>query len=99
MSNSSSVRRVKRTIAQYSYRFTIGLDRSSDPLVVQYAQRVPTVEIELRKKSPKEVQIVWNHVFGPLPRLSQFIDTPEKAARLEAWMAASRESDGTGALS
>lgn len=30
-----------------------------------------------------EIQINWRHVFGPRPALSQYIDTPEKAARLE----------------
>lgn len=91
MSSASAVRRINRTIAQFSYRFIIALDRSSDELAFQYAQRVPTVEIEVRKRSPKEIQIVWNHIFGPVPQLSQFIDTPEKAARLEARMAAFRD--------
>jgi hypothetical protein len=92
MSSSSAVRRINRTIAQFSYRFVIAHDRSSDALALQYARLVPTVETDVRLV-PKQIQIVWNHVFGPPPELSQFIDTPEKAARLEARMAAVR-SDG-----
>ena len=91
MSSSTAVRRINRTVAQFSYRFVIALDRSSDALALQYAGRVPTAEVRIRRL-PKEIQIVWNHVFAPRPRLSQFIDTPEKAARLEARMAAARSA-------
>lgn len=93
MSSASSVRRINRTIAQFSYRFIIALDRSSDDLAFQYTHRVPTVEIDVRRKTPKEIQIVWNHAFGPIPQLSQLIDSPERAARLEARMTAAPDGD------
>jgi hypothetical protein len=98
MSSSSAVRRINRTIAQFSYRFVIALDRSSDDLALQYSPLVPTIEFDVRR-APKEVQIVWNHVFGSPPQLSQFIDTPEKAARLEARMAAARSEGGESTVS
>jgi hypothetical protein len=97
MSSSLAVRRINRTIAQFSYRFLIAQDRSSDSLALQYAHLVPTIEIEVRPV-PKQAQIIWNHVFGPRPELSQFIDTPEKAARLEARMAAARSDADTSVV-
>jgi hypothetical protein len=81
-----SVCRINRTIAQFSYRLIIGSDRSSDDLISHYASTVPTVQTKVQR-TDKEFQIVWWHVFGPRPILSQFIDTPEKAARLEKRMA------------
>jgi len=76
------VRKINRTIAQFSYRMAIARDRSSDDLIIQYAQKVPTIEMEARLRG-KEIQIIWRHAFGGLPILSKFINTPEKAARLE----------------
>ncbi len=75
-----------RTIAQFAYRLTIGRDRSSDDLVREYSALVPTISIEALR-SEWGIQIIWSHVFGPRPILAQFIDTSEKAARLEARMA------------
>lgn len=81
------VLQLNRTIAQFSYRVTIGQDRSSDDLIRAHAALVPTITTEVRRLE-KEVQIICRNVFGPRPVLSQYIDTPEKAARLEAEMAA-----------
>lgn len=87
ISDSRKVRHLNRTIAQFSYRMTIARDRSSDELIRAHAALVPTITTEVRRQA-KEVQIIIRNVFGPRPVLSQFIDTPEKAARLEAKMAA-----------
>ncbi len=81
------VRRFNRTIAQFAYRMTLGRDRSSDQLVRAHAAAVPTIKTKIRRQE-KDIQILWWHVFGPRPTLAQYIDTPEKAARLEAKMAA-----------
>lgn len=91
LSDGRSVRRLNRTIAQFGYRLLLGMDRSSDDLVRHHADRVPTVAIEPRRKG-KAVEIHWRHIFGPRPALSQFIDTPEKAARLEKEMAAEKDA-------
>jgi hypothetical protein len=80
------VRRFNRTIAQFAYRMTLGRDRSNDKIVRAHAALVPTIKTESRQRG-KDIQILWRHVFGPRPTLSQYIDTPEKAARLEAKMA------------
>lgn len=88
------VRRFNRTIAQFSYRMTLGQDRSSDDLVRAHAALVPTIETEIERRG-SEIQVLWRHVFGPRPVLSPYIDTPEKAARLEARMAAAAAQDGT----
>ncbi|WP_352989488.1 hypothetical protein [Mesorhizobium sp. M1233] len=66
---------------------TIGQDRSSDDLIRAHGSLVPTITTKVRRLG-KEVQIICRNVFGPRPTLSQYIDTPEKAARLEAKMAA-----------
>lgn len=89
ISDKRSVRRLNRTIAQFAYRMTIGLDRSSDDLVAVHGGLVPTVETDVRRVG-NEVQIHVRDVFGTRPVLSQYIDTPEKAARLEAKMAAGK---------
>lgn len=87
ISDSRKVRQFNRTIAQFSYRMTIAQDRSSDDLIRFYAALVPTITTEVRRRA-NEIQIICRNVFGPRPMLSQYIDTPEKAARLEAKMAA-----------
>ncbi|MGH6755184.1 MAG: hypothetical protein ACREDP_23770 [Bradyrhizobium sp.] len=87
ISDSRKVRQLNRTIAQFSYRMTIARDRSSDELIRAHAALVPTIATEVRRQA-KEIQIIIRNVFGPRPVLSQFIDTPEKAARLEAKMSA-----------
>lgn len=94
ISDNRKVRQLNRTIAQFSYRMTIGQDRSSDDLIRTHAALVPTITTEVRRQG-KEVQIICRDVFGPRPMLSQYIDTPEKATRLEAQMAAlSPEQNG-----
>ena len=91
--DSRKVRQLNRTIAQFSYRLTIGPDRSSDDLIHIHAPLVPTITTEVRRRE-KEIQIIYKNVFGPRPVLSQYIDTPEKAARFEEKMAtASTEAD------
>lgn len=87
ISDSRKVRQLNRTIAQFSYRMTIARDRSSDELIRAHAALVPTITTEERRQA-KEIQIIIRNVFGPRPVLSQFIDTPEKAARFEADMTA-----------
>jgi hypothetical protein len=79
------VRRINRTIAQFGYRLLIAHDRAADRLAMRYADTVPTVEVKVRRKA-KDIQIAWRHVFGPRPALSPYIDTPQKAARLEKSM-------------
>lgn len=83
------VRRFNRTIAQFAYRMTLGRDRSSDDLVRSHAALVPTIKTNVQRRG-NEIQILWRHVFGPRPALSPYIDTPEKAARLEACLAAAK---------
>lgn len=84
--DTRKVRQLNRTVAQFSYRLTIGQDRSSDALIRSHASLVPTINTEIRRRE-KEIQILCRNIFGPKPALSQYIDTPEKAARLEAKMA------------
>ncbi|MGN6465519.1 MAG: DUF4238 domain-containing protein, partial [Rhizobiaceae bacterium] len=84
--DSRKVRQLNRTIAQFSYRMTIGQDRSSDDLIRAHATLVPTITTEVRRRE-NEVQTICRNVFGPRPVLSQYIDTPEKAARLKAKVA------------
>ncbi|UXN76113.1 DUF4238 domain-containing protein (plasmid) [Devosia sp. A8/3-2] len=73
-----TVRSFNRTIAQFAYRMALSQDRSSDDIVCAHAGSVPTVATEVRRSSD-EIQILWRHVFGPRPTLSQYIDTPEKS--------------------
>lgn len=80
------IQRLNRTIAQFSYRLTLAQDRSSDALIRAHAAMVPTITTDIRRQG-KTTQIHWKHLFGPRPKLSQYIDTPEKAARLEEKMA------------
>ena len=80
-----AVRRLNRTVAQFAYRLALARDRSSDDLVRTHAAKVPTVAIDI-KRSGRKIEIEWRHIFGRRPSLQQFIDTPEKAARLEAIM-------------
>ena len=69
------------TIAQFSYRMTLGTDRSCDKIISYYSQLVPTVSIQTIQ-SGKDIKIYVNPVFGKRPKLSQFIDASEKAVRL-----------------
>lgn len=86
------VRQFNRTIAQFAYRVTLGRDRSADDLVRAHAALVPTIKTDVRRHG-NEIQIHWRHVFGARPVLSAYIDTPEKAARLEANMAEAAARD------
>lgn len=83
VSNERAVRGYNRTIARFSYRMTLAMDRSSDDIINDHSRVVPTVDIETARVG-NEFQIRWRHVFGPKPHLDQYIDAPEKAARLEA---------------
>lgn len=82
------IREINRTVAQFSYKLVVASDRSSDRVIIEHAANVPTVEVNV-EGTPRDIKIVWKHVFGPRPTLSTYIDTPEKAARLEAKMARS----------
>jgi hypothetical protein len=88
--DASAVRRLNRTIAQFGYRYVIAADRSSDDLAGLYAQCCPTVEIEVRPEGDegRDIKIIWRHVFGPRPQMDTFVNTPEKAARVQADMEA-----------
>ncbi len=81
------VRRMNETIAQFAYRMTIARDRSCDEIIQRHAALVPTIRTEVRQVG-KEIQKHVREIFGPRPNLSQYIDTPEKAVRLEEKMAA-----------
>ncbi|RUV98083.1 DUF4238 domain-containing protein [Mesorhizobium sp. M1A.F.Ca.IN.022.07.1.1] len=91
VTDKHKVRRFNRTIAQFAYRMTVGQDRSSDALICAHARLVPTISTEVRRHN-NEIQIVWRHIFGSKPALSQYIDTPKKASRLEAKMASAASS-------
>lgn len=90
LSDARKVRQLNRTIAQFSYRLTIAQNRSSDDLIRAHATFVPTITTDVRRHG-KEIQIICRDVFGPKPKLSQYIDTPEKAERLVAEMAAAAQ--------
>jgi len=94
LTDAAKVRRMNRTVAQFAYRLIIASDRTTDALARRYAGLVPTVEVKVCRVGT-EVQIIWNHVFGPRPALCQYIDTPEKAARLEAEMAQSAQPEAS----
>lgn len=91
IADTQKVRQLNRTVAQFSYRMTIGKDRSSDDMIRLHATLVPTITAEVRRHE-KKILIICRNVFGPMPMLSQYIDTPEKAARLEASMAAASQT-------
>ena len=81
------VRKYNATVARFAYAEVLARDRSSQDAIVRHAGKCPTIEMEI-SGGPGDTKIVWRHCFGPRPNLSPFIDTPEKAARLEAQMAA-----------
>jgi hypothetical protein len=91
LSDRRAVRDINQTIAQFAYRLAIASDRSADRMIAVEAGRSPTVEATPRELDG-ELQIVWDYVFGPRPKLSAFVNTPEKAARLEAQMAEARQA-------
>jgi hypothetical protein len=89
ISDKHAVRRLNRTVAQFAYRMSIAQDRSSDDLVRAHAAVVPTVRTAVRRNGTN-INILVTEAFAPRPKLSQFTETPEKAARLHAKM----EADG-----
>lgn len=84
-----AVRAINRTISQFGYRLVIAPDRSSDAVIAELAATSPTIEADVRVLG-KKTEIHWRNRFGPRPTLSPFIDTPQKAARLEAQLAVAR---------
>lgn len=86
ITDRGSVARINNTLSRFAYGLAVGHDRSSDTVIALHADRCPTVAIRIVQK-PKGADIVWRHAFGPRPQLSPFIDTPEKAERLELEMA------------
>ena len=91
--DSAAVRRINWTTARYAYRLSIASDRSADAVIARNAAESPTVSTRVVMVG-KEIQIIWEHVFGPRPSLSPYIDTPEKAARFEARLTAADDVDG-----
>lgn len=91
LSDPAGVRQMNRTIAQFGYGLYIARDRSADELVRRYAGLCPTVEPYVFE-GERSFFVYGAHIFGPRPVLSPFIDTPEKAARLETMMAHDAES-------
>lgn len=83
VSDRLAVRRLNRTVARFAYRMSIAQDLSSQDLIRTHSAVVPTVTTEIRNRG-RHVDIIVTEVFGPKPKLSQFIDTPEKAARLQS---------------
>lgn len=81
LTDADAVQHYNQTIAQFAYRFLLSPDRSADELASRYAATVPTVDINVTYKG-KNIEIHYGDVFGPMPTLSPFIDSPEKAARL-----------------
>jgi hypothetical protein len=89
LSDRRSVRDFNRTIAQFAYQLAIASDRSSDLAIAAELASSPTVEVQARETA-NGLEIHWNYAFGARPKLSPYINTPEKAARLEAQMATAR---------
>lgn len=79
------VEEVNRIIARFAYRFALAGDRTSDAAIAEQSHVSPTASYEVRTVG-KNVEIEWENIFGPRPTLSPFINTPAKAARLEASM-------------
>ena len=87
ISDRSAIARLNNTLAQFAYGLVLASDRSSDGVIALQANRCPTLSIKV-VETPKGGDIIWRHVFAPRPQLPAYIDTPEKAERLEAEMAA-----------
>ena len=86
LAEKGQVQKFNKTVAQFAYALVLATDRSSHGSIARHANKCPTIEIEISGE-PRDTKIVWRHCFGPRPKLSPFIDTPKKAARLEAQMA------------
>jgi hypothetical protein len=87
------VEQVNRIIARFAYRFALAGDRTSDAAIAEQSHVSPTATYEVRTVG-KNIEIEWENIFGPRPKLSPFINTPAKAARLEAEMAKSALATG-----
>jgi len=89
VTDRGAVARINNTLSQFAYGLAFASDRTSDAVIALHSTRCPTVSIKVAEK-PCGADIIWRHVFGPRPKLSAYIDTPEKAARLEAELAAAK---------
>jgi len=95
IADRGAVARINNTISQFAYGLALANDRSSDRVIALHAARCPTISIDVVQKL-EDVKIVWRHRFGPRPKLSPYIDTPAKAERLEAQMAAAKAAATSG---
>jgi hypothetical protein len=87
----AAVRRCNRTIAQFSYRLLLAQVRCDD-LTLRHMASSPTVDIAIEHHD-KEIRIIVKPLFAPRPRLPLFVDTPERAERMQAKMIADGFSD------
>lgn len=87
------VEEVNRIIARFAYRFALAGDRTSDAAIAEQSHVSPTATYEVRTVG-KNIEVEWENIFGPRPKLSPFINTPAKAARLEAEMSKAALADG-----
>lgn len=87
----AAVRRFNRTIAQFSYRLLLAQGRCDD-LALRHMASSPTVDVAIEHHD-KEILIIVKSLFAPRPRLPLFVDTPEKAERMQAKMIADGFSD------
>ncbi len=81
------VARYNNTLSQFAYGLALASGRSSDTVIALHSARCPTLSIKT-VETPKGTNIIWRHCFGLRPKLAAYIDTPEKAERLEAELAA-----------
>ncbi len=90
--DSAKVRGFNRTVAQFGYRLLIARDAARVGLASHFAGRCPTITIDVRFTGPegKHIEIHWRNVFGPRPAMPLYVNTPERAARVQAKM----EADG-----
>lgn len=77
------IARLNSTLSRFAYGLAMAPDRSSDKVIAMHAARCPTISFKV-VETDAGGDIIWRHVFGPRPKLATYIDTPEKAARLEA---------------
>lgn len=79
----SRIARLNNTLSRFAYGLAMTSDRSSDGVIALHAARAPTLSIKVVERD-NGADIVWRHAFAARPKLAAFIDTPEKAARMEA---------------
>lgn len=82
----AAVRRCNRTVAQFSYRLLLAQARCDD-LALRHMTTSPTVDIAIEHHG-KEIRIILKALFATRPRLALYVDTPEKAERMQAKMIA-----------